>query len=398
MYLFYRVLSVDDDIEVESNYDEVHESFAKMGLKEPVLRGVYGYGLETPSVIQKRGIVPIIKGRDVIAQAQSGTGKTATFSVAILERIDVNKPVTQALILVPVRELAKQIGEVLKGLGCYLKLKYAVCIGGKNVRIDAERLENDTPHVVIGTPGRVLDIIQRRYIKTDSMITLVLDEADEMLSRGFDAQIRDIFERLPSNIQAVLVSATMPKAMYDVTAKFMRDPIRILLKKDELTLEGIKQYYINVALEEHKFDTLYDLYGLVSLQQVVVFCGSRTKAEELYKSMKGVAIPTSLIHGDTTQDDRDRVMGEFRSGTTRALITTDLMARGIDVQQVSVVINYDLPRDMETYLHRIGRSGRFGRKGTAISLLTNEDAKRLQEIEEFYKTTIPEMPSKLILD
>ncbi|KAI9496443.1 ATP-dependent RNA helicase eIF4A [Zychaea mexicana] len=381
-----------NDHEIESNWEEVVDNFDNMNLTTELLRGVYAYGFERPSAIQQRAIMPVIKGHDVIAQAQSGTGKTATFSISILQSIDVNIKETQALILAPTRELALQIQKVVLALGDFMGIECHACIGGTNVREDIAKLQSGC-HVVVGTPGRVFDMINnRRAFKTDSVKMFVLDEADEMLSRGFKEQIYDVFQLLPGSTQVVLLSATMPSDVLEVTTKFMREPVRILVKRDELTLEGIKQFYIAVDKEEWKLDTLCDLYETVTITQAVIFCNTRRKVDWLTDKLHAREFTVSAMHGDMDQAQRDVIMKEFRSGSSRVLITTDLLARGIDVQQVSLVINYDLPSNRENYIHRIGRGGRFGRKGVAINFVTGEDVRMMRDIEQFYNTQIEEMP------
>lgn len=376
---------------IESNWNEICDSFDEMNLREDLLRGIYAYGFERPSAIQQRAIIPCIKGRDVIAQAQSGTGKTATFSISVLQMLDVGNRAAQALLLAPTRELAQQIQKVVVALGDYMKIECMACIGGTLVREDMRRLEGGV-HVVVGTPGRVFDMINRRALGVASIRQFVLDEADEMLSRGFKDQIYDIFRLLPSTTQVILLSATMPIDVLEVTKRFMRDPIRILVKKEELTLEGIKQFYISVEREEWKLDTLCDLYETLTITQAVIFANTRRKVDWLTEKMHEREFTVSSMHGDMSQQERDVIMREFRTGSSRVLITTDLLARGIDVQQVSLVINYDLPTNRENYIHRIGRGGRFGRKGVAINFLTAEDNRTLQDIEQFYNTQIEEMP------
>jgi len=377
--------------EVETNWFEAVESFDEMGLKEDLLRGIYAYGFEKPSAIQQRGIIPILRGHDVIAQAQSGTGKTATFSISILQSIDTERRDTQALVLAPTRELASQIQKVMETLGDFLNAMVHSCIGGTNVRDDMAKLEEGV-HIVVGTPGRVFDMIQRRALVVEDLKMFVLDEADEMLSRGFKDQIYDVFCMLPQKVQVVLLSATMPQEVLEVTGKFMRDPIRILVKRDELTLEGIKQFYIAVEREEWKLETLCDLYETLTIAQAVIFCNTRRKVEWLTEKMTQRDFTVSSMHGSMDQRERDIIMREFRTGSSRVLITTDLLARGIDVQQVSLVINYDIPTHRENYIHRIGRGGRFGRKGVAINFVTTEDVRALRDIEQFYNTQIEEMP------
>ncbi|KAG1715038.1 Eukaryotic initiation factor 4A-II [Nymphon striatum] len=558
---------------IESNWDEVVDNFDDMELNEPLLRGVYAYGFEKPSAIQQRAIMPCIKGHDVIAQAQSGTGKTATFSISILQQINPEIRECQALILAPTRELAQQavesknntlnifktclliashsriahsekkllqvqqtlqtkiettlhvdpehvsesietesaedvitkardmdiliekikekmtianrnqkiqlltliplsighlkryvqdsftnlllkvntpttvtgrkynisetdqkniqddwttfmfkvlfldstasqivkykIQKVVLSLGDYMNTMCHACIGGTNVRDDMRKLEAGT-HIVVGTPGRVFDMMQRRALRSEYIKMFVLDEADEMLSRGFKDQIYDIFRVLNPNIQArflsdvpgqaksldyvILLSATMPMDVLEVTKRFMREPIRILVKREELTLEGIKQFFVNVNKEEWKFETLCDLYETLTITQAVIFCNTRRKVEWLTAKLHEKDFTVSAMHGEMEQKERDLIMREFRSGSSRVLITTDLLARGIDVQQVSLVINFDLPNNRENYIHRIGRGGRFGRKGVAINFVTDDDKRTMHDIEQFYNTKVDEMP------
>uniref|UniRef100_A0A8C1X7T6 RNA helicase n=1 Tax=Cyprinus carpio TaxID=7962 RepID=A0A8C1X7T6_CYPCA len=371
---------------------EIVDSFDDMNLREALLRGIYAYGFEKPSAIQQRAILPCIKGYDVIAQAQSGTGKTATFAISILQHVDVDLKATQAMVLAPTRELAQQIQKVVLALGDYMGASCHACIGGTNVRNDVQKLQADVPHIVVGTPGRVFDMLNRRYLSPKYIKMFALDEADEMLSRGFKDQIYEIFQKLGTDTQVILLSATMPQEVLEVTTKFMRDPIRILVKKEELTLEGIRQFYINVEKEEWKLDTLCDLYETLTITQAVIFINTRRKVDWLTEKMHARDFTVSALHGDMEQKERDVIMKEFRSGSSRVLITTDLLARGIDVQQVSLVINYDLPTNRENYIHRIGRGGRFGRKGVAINMVTEDDKRTLRDIETFYNTTVEEMP------
>mmetsp|Transcript_8273 Transcript_8273/g.14976 ORF Transcript_8273/g.14976 Transcript_8273/m.14976 type:complete len:412 (-) Transcript_8273:155-1390(-) len=378
--------------EISTNYTEVTETFDCMNLNPDLLRGIYGYGFEKPSLIQQRAIMPLIQGKDLIAQAQSGMGKTATFVIGTLQNIDTSNNVVQAMILAPTRELAQQIQKVVKSLGDYLNLKCHACIGGTRVIEDVRIFQSSPPHIVVGTPGRVYDLINRRALDTSNIKTFVLDEADEMLSRGFKEQIYDVFQYMPSTCQVGLFSATMPADVLDMTDRFMRSPVRILVKKDELTLEGIKQFYVAVDREDYKFVTLTDLYATLTITQAIIYVNQRKKVEWLTENMQAKDFTVSCVHGDMDQKERDKIMTEFRSGSSRVLITTDLLARGIDVQQVSLVINYDLPTNRENYIHRIGRSGRFGRKGVAINFVTADDVRELREIEAFYNTTIEEMP------
>jgi ATP-dependent RNA helicase len=379
-------------VEFETSDDvEVINSFDQMRLGEDLLRGIYAYGFEKPTAIQQRAIKPITKGRDVIAQAQSGTGKTGTFSIAALQLVDTSIRETQCLILGPTRELVQQMQKVILALGDYLNIQCHCCIGGTNIGDDIRKLDYGQ-HIVCGTPGRVYDMIRRRNLRTRSIKTLILDEADEMLNKGFHEQIYDVYRYLPPSTQVVLVSATLPHDILEMTHKFMTDPVRILVKRDELTLEGIKQFFVAVEREEWKFDTLCDLYDTLTITQAVIFCNTRKKVDWLAERMRDNNFTVGSMHGDLPQRERSAIMAEFRAGESRVLITTDIWARGLDVPQVSLIINYDLPNNRELYIHRIGRSGRYGRKGVAINFVKNDDIRILRDIEQYYSTQIDEMP------
>jgi len=377
--------------EIKTNWEETVETFDQLDLKADLLRGIYGYGFVKPSVIQSKGVLPILKGKDTIAQAQSGTGKTATFAVSILQLIDPEAARCQALVLAPTRELAQQIQRVIMCLGEYLKISVHICTGGTNVMDERKRLQEGV-QVVVGTPGRVHDMLKRGFLKAEHLKLFVLDEADEMLGRGFQEQIKDIFKLIPGDVQIALFSATMPPEILALTKDFMRDPATILVKNEELTLDGIKQFYIAIDKEEWKFDTLVELYNNIDIQQCIMYCNKKQRVDELTEKLKEKNFTVSSLHGEMEQNQRDLIMREFRTGTSRVLITTDLLARGIDIQQVSLVINYDLPLSKEKYIHRIGRSGRFGRKGVAINFVTPTDYKFLQEVEKYYNTEVVEMP------
>lgn len=381
-----------DETKIETgDWTLVVKTFDEMKLNEQLLRGIYAYGFEKPSSIQKRGIMPILAGHDTIAQAQSGTGKTATFSISTLQKIDLKLKKTQALILAPTRELAQQIQKVVRALGDFLEVTSHACVGGTRVTDDVKILRNGV-QVVVGTPGRVYDMITRSVMNLSQVKLFILDEADSMLDRGFKEQIYDVFQHLPPSVQVCLFSATMPEEILDISKRFMRDPVRILVKRDELTLEGIKQFYVHVEREDWKFETLCDLYETLTITQAIIYCNTRRKVDWLTGKMISKDFTVSSMHGEMSQGDREMIMKEFRSGSSRVLITTDLLARGIDVQQVSLVINYDLPGNRENYIHRIGRSGRFGRKGVSINFVTNDDERVLRELEAFYNTKIEEMP------
>jgi translation initiation factor 4A len=389
--------SINEDL---TNEIEEYESFDDMGLKEHILRGLYSYGFEKPSAIQKKAIVPVIKGGDIIAQAQSGTGKTGTFVTATLERIDENLNGCQAIIVSPTRELSYQIMNVFKQIGQFTKNKFVPCVGGTNIQIfKQEMLEynNNNPIVIIGTPGRIIDMIERRYLSTRLVKMLVLDEADEMLSSSFQVQIKSIIQSLSKTIQICLFSATMPGEVIELSKKFMEDTTHILVKQEEITLEGIRQYFINVQHERFKLETFCDLYKMISISQSMVYVNTVNKAEWLHKKLIENDFTVGVIHSKMEPTERKDIMSSFRKGETRVLISTDLLSRGIDIQQVSIVINYDIPNDKESYIHRIGRSGRYGRKGIAINFTSEQDYWKVQELEKFYQTKIEEMPSDINL-
>jgi ATP-dependent RNA helicase len=371
------------------------KTFDAMNLKPDLLRGIYAYGFEKPSAIQQRAIRPILCGREIIAQSQSGTGKTGCFGIAALQILDESSRETQVLIMSPTRELAEQTAKVISALGDFMNVKCHAAIGGKSLGLDLKELERGGCQVISGTPGRVYDLIKRNALQTQHLKVMILDEADEMLTRGFKEQIYDIYRYLPTHTQVVLMSATLPASVLEMTQKFMNDPIRILVRRDELTLEGIKQFFIAVEKEEWKLDTLCDLYDTLTITQAVIFCNTRQKVDWLAEKMKQNNFTVSGMHGEMEQAARDKVMEEFRSGSSRVLIATDIWGRGIDVQQVSLVICYDLPTNRELYIHRIGRSGRFGRKGLAINFVREEDVRLLRDIEQFYSTQIEEMPTNV---
>ena len=381
---------------INDNSDEIisYDSFDSMNLKENILRGIYSYGFEHPSVKQKTGIVPVIQGNDCIVQSQSGTGKTATFSIGNLQKIDITIDFPQSLIIAPTRELADQIFNVILNLSSFTKINIAKCVGGDSVKESCDKINNkEKPiHIIVGTPGRICDFLRRKYINTNYLKILTLDEADECLSKGFKDQIYDIFRKLPEDIQVALFSATIPKEMLELTKKFMRNPKMILVKNEQLTLEGIKQYYINCEDKRWKFDTLCDIYEVVSIAQCIIYCNTKYQLEWLEKSLQDRNFTVSCIHGDMPTNKRNDIMRNFRSGNSRILLSTDLLSRGIDVQQVSLVINYDLPTQFESYIHRIGRSGRYGRKGVSINLCTKYDMNKITEIEKFYDTQIEPLP------
>lgn len=388
-----KTVPKDHDAFEEKDEIKVIPSFDDMPLHQLLLRGVYSYGFEKPSAIQQRAIVPFIRGGDIIAQAQSGTGKTGAFSIGLLQRVDFKHKSLQALVLSPTRELALQTYSVINAIGEYLCDGFPFChtfVGGTRVQEDLKKLQQGVI-VAVGTPGRVSDVIKRGALRTETLRVLVLDEADEMLSQGFSDQIYEIFKFLPKDIQVALFSATMPDDVLELTKKFMRNPTSILVKRAQLTLEGIKQFYVAVE-EEHKLDTLMDLYESVSIAQSVIFANTRRKVDWISENLNTNNHTVSAMHAEMAKGEREKVMSTFRSGSSRVLVTTDLVARGIDVHHVNIVINFDLPSNKENYLHRIGRGGRYGRKGVAINFVSQRDVDLLREIEGHYHTQVEELP------
>jgi translation initiation factor 4A len=370
------------------------EKWDDYDLDTSLLRGIYSMGFENPSQIQKTAILPMMQKRDVIAQAPSGTGKTGAFTVGTLHNIDVTQKKTQALILAPTHELVRQITAVVKGIGSMMDgLVVKTLVGGTSVAEDAADLKTNIPHIIVGSIGRVNDMIRRRNIKIKDVKLLVLDEADEMLSGGFLESVYNIFQSLDQTTQTAIFSATMPPEMLELTNKFMRDPVKIIVEAEKLNLDGIRQYYIALQDDSVKFDTLKDLYSHLSVNQMIVYANSVNRVVELFAALQKENFAVCSIHSSMTTGERNFAIQEFRGGKYRVLISSDVTARGIDIQQVSTVINFDIPRSVHTYLHRIGRSGRWGRKGLAINFITKQDVGTMKNIENHYKSTIEELPS-----
>jgi len=382
-----EVQTTAEDMSFESWDDE-----DTLSLKTKLLRGIYAYGFENPSPIQKKAIIPLVKRRDVIAQAQSGTGKTGAFVVGSLQVLDESLLEPQILVLAHTRELARQICKVVSSLGNQMDMSHQLLVGGTSTEEDREKLETNRPQIIIGCPGRVHDMIRRKYLSTQHIGLMILDEADELLSHGFKDQIYKIFQFMNNDIQIGLFSATMPAELNSLTAKFLRRPIKILIQKEMLTLQGIQQFHINLDNDEHKYTTLKDLFGTLSVSQAIIYCNSIRRVDDLYEAMKHDEFPVERLHGSLDESERRAIYATFKNGSCRVLIATDLLARGIDIQQVSIVINFDVPKSVHTYLHRIGRSGRWGRKGVGINFVTRRDVPKLKEIEQFYSTQVKEFP------
>jgi len=385
------------ELNITCNQDiKEYELFDNMDLKLNLLKGIFSHGFEKPSPVQKKAIVPIVNGTECIVHAQSGVGKTGVFSIAMLQVIDESINATQGIIIAPTRDLAQQINSVILSIGKCLKISTAVCIGGTNINDNISSLEKK-PHFIIGTPGRIIDMIERNVLDTSSLKILTLDEADELLSKGFKDQIRSIVRHLPSNIHINLFSATFPQEVVDLSKSFMNNPVVFNVKKEQLTLEGIKQFYITVDKEEWKLHTLIDLYNTISVSQAIIFVNRKEKCNYLLDELTQRNFTVSIFSSELSQKERYNLIEQFKSGATRVLITTDVLSRGIDAQHVSIVINYDIPKnnDIDVYLHRIGRSGRYGRKGTAINFVTPDDVTTIKNIISFYSTQIEELPANI---
>ena len=384
------------EIEEQNIVNYSFEKWDELDIPIQLLRGIYAYGFETVSPIQKKAIKPIISGKDVIAQAQSGTGKTATFTIGALSVIDLDLKSPQVLILSPTRELTRQTANVINGIGCMIpNLNVQVLIGGTLIKDDLDMINENPPHIIAACPGRIYDIIKRNRNITKNIKTIILDEADEMLSSGFKEQIYNIFQYLNKKIQICLFSATIPNYIQEIINKIMKDPIRIEVKSEQLTLEGISQYYVAIENDLQKYDTLKDLYSTISVSQCIIYANSLKRVNDLYQAMLTDGFPVCCIHGSMEKEERDKAFTEFKLGKFRVLISSNVTARGIDIQQVSVVINFDLPKDIHTYLHRIGRSGRWGRKGVGINFITRRDVTKIREIEQHYATEITELPGNI---
>lgn len=372
--------------------ETVINEWEDLNAKTLLLRGIYANGFEKPSPIQKQAILPLFAKRDVIAQAQSGTGKTACFSISALELIDTSQKVTQAMILSPTRELSIQTKKVIDSLGSlFPDLCTQLLIGGTSTDDNIQMLRDKTPQIVIGCPGRIHDMLKRKRLSATHFRLLIIDEADELLSAGFKDQVYNIFQYMPTNIQVALFSATMPTELNTLTDKFMRNPVKILVKNEQLTLEGIRQFYVALDNDEFKYETLKDIYSLLTVSQSIIYCNSIKRVNDLYVAMNNDNYPVCQIHSGMEKEERLRNYEEFKNGKHRVLISSNVTARGLDVQQVSTVINFDLPNCVHTYLHRIGRSGRWGRKGVGINFVTSRDMRQLKIIEQHYHTTINEL-------
>ena len=361
--------------------------FEELNLSDAILRAVTDMGFEAASPIQAQAIPAQLEGRDMIGQAQTGTGKTAAFGIPLLQKIDPENKKIQAIVLLPTRELAIQVAEEVRRLAKFMHgIKVLPVYGGQDIVRQIRSLK-DGVQVVIGTPGRVMDHMRRKTIRVDQVHTVVLDEADEMLNMGFLEDMETILGQLPQERQTVMFSATMPPAIAEIARKFQTDPVMVRVVKKELTVPKVIQYYYEVK-PKNKVEVLCRLLDLYSPKLSVVFCNTKKGVDELVLALQGRGYFAEGLHGDLKQEQRDRVMNGFRNGRTEILVATDVAARGIDVDDVEAVFNYDIPQDDEYYVHRIGRTGRAGREGKAFSLVVGKEVYKLRDIQRYCKTKI----------
>ncbi len=366
--------------------------FEELGLSPQILRAIEEMGFEEATPIQSQAIPLVLEGKDIIGQAQTGTGKTAAFGIPLLMKVDPEERNTQAIILCPTRELAIQCAEEIRKLAKYLHgIKVLPVYGGQDITRQIKALKGGA-NIIIGTPGRVMDHLRRKTIRLDSLDTIVLDEADEMLNMGFREDIETILSYVPNEArQTVLFSATMPKPIMDITKEYQTDAVTIKITKKELTVPSIDQYYYDIRRND-KIDVLCRLLDFYNPKLSLLFFNTKHMVDEVAAELNGRGYAAEAIHGDMKQMQRDRVMKSFRSGRTDILIATDVAARGIDVDDVEAVFNYDLPQDNEYYVHRIGRTGRAGRAGRAFNFVRGKEVYRLKEIQRYCKTKILAQP------
>ncbi len=366
-------------------------------LDERILRAVKEMGFEEMSPIQAKAIPAVMEGRDIIGQAQTGTGKTAAFGIPMLEMIEMKDKAVQAIVLCPTRELAIQVAEEIRNLAKFMHgVKVLPIYGGQEIVKQIKSLKTGV-QIVVGTPGRVMDHMRRKTVKFGGVKMVVLDEADEMLNMGFREDIETILEGVPTERQTVLFSATMPRPIVEIAKTHQKDAETIKVVRKELTVENIEQYYFDVR-PKNKDEILARLIDVYNPQLSVIFCNTKRKVDELTEMLKGRGYFAEGLHGDLVQKQRDRVMNGFRNGKTEILVATDVAARGIDVDNVDIVFNYDLPQDDEYYVHRIGRTGRAGKTGLALSFVSGKEVYKLKDIERFCKTKIKAKPVPSVND
>lgn len=374
----------------------IEENFETLGLKENIVKGVYSYGFINPSDIQSKGIKVIMTGKNCILQSQSGTGKTGTYLLGTLQNIDENKKYIQSIIITPTRELAEQVYSVGKELSKYSSIKITLCVGGTN--IGNFKKEAKTSHLLIGTIGRIYHMMEENVFDISKLVQVTLDEADNLLDKNYNTKVFELLDKLSDKTQKCFLSATVNRNLKDKCKQFLDEPEMVLLRKEEVQVKAIKNFYLNTEKEENKFETLIDLYNLISTSHTMIFCNSINKIEFLSQELEKEGFPITTIHGGLTHEERNNIVKDFRDGKTRILLTTDLLARGIDIPEVKLVINYDLPKSHETFIHRIGRCGRFGKTGVSISFVKMDDfkdKKNFESLKNHYAIEINETPENI---
>jgi translation initiation factor 4A len=389
-------LDNQDSVSANAVSNENYLSFDSMDfLNFDLLKGIFDYGFKVPSRIQNLAIKEIFDGHDIIAQSQSGTGKTGAFTIGSLSIVNPEEKYPQILVLATTRDLATQIHMVFSNISKHMNISVQLCIGGTRVKTNSKSDPYKTirnSHVLIGTPGRIFEYISLNAFDPKKLKLFVLDEADALLKDDFIEQIKKIIVELDANTQIAIFSATYPKAVLEIANAFMTEPKQILLKRENLSLDLIKQYKIYVKFDEYKYATLVDLYKNLLIGQCIIFVNSVKNADELTEKLEADGYAVGKIHGALEGIQRNDVLKNFRIGLIRVLIATDILSRGIDVEQIGIVINYDIPKDRAQYLHRIGRSGRFGKIGVAINFATDRDSRTVRDLESFYQSRISDMP------
>lgn len=372
------------------------DKFENLGLSENILKGIYSYGFIDPSEIQTKGIGVITSKKDCILQSQSGTGKTATYLLGTLQNLDETKKYIQSVIVTPTRELAEQVYEVANKLSKYTTINIALCVGGTNIGVFKKKAKKS--QLIIGTIGRIFHMMEDNVFTINDLKQLTLDEADNLLDKKFNNKVYELIKMTTSTCQKCFLSATVNRNLRDISKTLLDNPELVLLKKEQVQVKAIKNFYLDTVEEEYKFDTLIDLYQIISTSHTMIFCNSINKIEFVKNKLEEEGFPTTTIHGGLEQNERSKIVNEFREGKTRILLTTDLLARGIDIPEVKLVINYDLPKNHETFIHRIGRSGRFGKKGVSITFVKMEDYKDKKNFENLishYDLAMDEVPENI---
>ncbi|AXY24651.1 ATP-dependent RNA helicase [Suicoccus acidiformans] len=359
-------------------------NFKDLQLKAALLEGLEEMGFEEPTPIQQEAIPPALEGSDVVGQAQTGTGKTAAFGLPLLNQLDMDADYVQGLIITPTRELAIQVQEELYRLGKGLKARSFVVYGGSSIGKQIERLKRFKPQIVVGTPGRILDLMQRKVLKVNQLSVLILDEADEMLNMGFIDDMRAIIRQTPDSRQTLMFSATMSSSVKQLSEQFLHQPVQVKVKATQLTADAVDQYFVKCR-DDEKFDILTRIIEVQNPTQAIVFCRTKKRVDEVGRALSVRGFNAELIHGDITQQKRTSVIREFRSGNLELLVATDVAARGLDISGVTHVYNYDIPQDPESYVHRIGRTGRAGQSGQSITFVVANEMDYLRTIETLTK-------------